>query len=125
MLINVQDKVLFEGLEFDENDPSSTVKKLKRMTWGGQALRILDDRLSASLSQIRLAKEALDYTIRQDEGQQDMELLQEYMTVLEGFGKRFSILSNVQFRVQQKMNHIIGLRDGVRITEFLLNVAEY
>jgi hypothetical protein len=49
----------------------------------------------------------------QDEGQQHIELLQEYTNVLEGFGKRFSILSNVQVRIQLKVEHITGLRDGV------------
>lgn len=82
------------------------------MIWGGQALRIFDDRLSASLSQIRNAKEALDHNIKQDEGQQHIELLQEYMTVLEGFEKHFSSLSNVQVRIQLKIKHVIGLRDG-------------
>ena len=53
---------MFEGLEWEVNDP---IDKLKRMIWGGQALRVLDDRLSASLSQIHNAKEALDHTIKQ------------------------------------------------------------
>jgi hypothetical protein len=83
------------------------------MIWGGQALRIFDDRLSASLSQIRNAKEALDHNIKQDEGQQHIKLVQEYMTILEGFEKHFSALSNVQVRIQLKIKHVIGLRDGV------------
>jgi hypothetical protein len=49
----------------------------------------------------------------QEEGQQHIELLQEYTNVLEGFGKRFGILSNVQVRIQLKIKHITGLRDGV------------
>lgn len=91
------------------------------MIWGGQALRIFDDRLSASLSQIRNAKEALDHNIKQDEGQQHLELLQEYMTVFEGFEKHFSNLSNVQIRIQLKINHVIGLRDGVSLYPRFLN----
>jgi hypothetical protein len=35
------------------------------MIWGGQALRVLDDKLSASLSQIQNAKEAMVHTIKQ------------------------------------------------------------
>jgi hypothetical protein len=83
------------------------------MIWGGQALRIFDDRLSASLSQIRNAKEALDNNIKQDEGQQHITLVREYMSILEGFDKHFSALSNVQVRIQLKIQHVIGLRDGV------------
>jgi len=122
---------LFEGLEWEDNDP---IDKLKRMIWGGQALRVLDDRLSASLSQIHNAKETLDHSIKQvhtahpevrirakglsslqEEGQQHIELLQEYTDVLERFGKRLSILSNVHVRIQLKIKHITGLRDGVSL----------
>jgi hypothetical protein len=49
----------------------------------------------------------------QDEGQQHVELLQEYASVLKEFRKRFSILSSVQVRIQLKVEHITGLRDGV------------
>ena len=41
--------------------------------------------------------------------------MQEYMNVLEGFEKRLSILSNVQVRIQLKIKHISGLRDGVSL----------
>jgi hypothetical protein len=95
------------------------------MIWGGQALRIFDDRLSAALSQIRNAKEALDHNIKQDEGQQHIELLQEYTTVLEGFEKHFSSLSNVQVRIQHKIKHVIGLRDGVSLCHCcIISVAQ-
>jgi hypothetical protein len=35
------------------------------MIWGGQALRVIDDKLSASLSQIQNAKEVMVRTIKQ------------------------------------------------------------
>jgi hypothetical protein len=105
--------VLFEGLEWDENNPDNTVDKLKRMGWGGQALRIFDERLSASLAQIHNAREALDHTIKQEYGQPHIDLLQEYLNVVEWFDKRFNILSNVEVRIQLKIKHITGLRDGV------------
>ena len=39
--------------------------KLKKMLWGLEALRVFDDRLSASLSQIQKAREAMERTIKQ------------------------------------------------------------
>jgi hypothetical protein len=39
--------------------------KLKKMLWGLEALRVFDDKLSSSLSQIQKAKETMDHTIQQ------------------------------------------------------------
>jgi hypothetical protein len=92
---------------------------LKRIIWAGLALRILDDRLSASLSQINNARVALDNNITQDEGQMHAELLQEYINIMESFDKRFSNLSNAQARIELRIKHITGLRDGVSILTFM------
>jgi hypothetical protein len=93
---------------------------LKRIIWAGLALRILDDRLSASLSQINNARVALDNNITQDEGQMHPELLQEYMNIMESFDKRFSNLSNAQARIELRIKHITGLRDGVSILALIV-----
>ena len=92
---------------------------MKRIIWAGLALRILDDRLSASLSQINNARVALDNNITQDEGQMHAELLQEYINIMESFDKRFSNLSNAQARIELRIKHITGLRDGVSILTFM------
>jgi hypothetical protein len=92
---------------------------LKRIIWAGLALRILDDRLSVSLSQINNARVALDNNITQDEGQMHAELLQEYINIMESFDKRFSNLSNAQARIELRIKHITGLRDGVSILTFM------
>jgi hypothetical protein len=57
-----QDRVLLQGLEWGS---SRAVDKLKKMLWGLEALRVFDDRLSASLSQIQKAREAMERTIKQ------------------------------------------------------------
>jgi hypothetical protein len=57
-----QDRVLLQGLEWGS---SKAVDKLKKMLWGLEALRVFDDRLSASLSQIQKAREAMERTIKQ------------------------------------------------------------
>ena len=93
---------------------------MKRIIWAGLALRILDDRLSASLSQINNARVALDNNITQDEGQMHPELLQEYMNIMESFDKRFSNLSNAQARIELRIKHITGLRDGVSILALIV-----
>lgn len=62
MLIFFQDRVLLQGLDWRS---SKAVDKLKKMLWGLEALRVFDDRLSASLSQIQKAREAMERTIKQ------------------------------------------------------------
>ena len=97
-----------------------SVENLKRIIWAGLSLRILDDRLSASLSQINNARVALDNNIKQDEGQMHPDLLQEYMNIMESFDKRFSNLSNAQARIELRIKHITGLRDGVSILALIV-----
>jgi hypothetical protein len=58
ILFNMQDRVLLQGLEWGS---SKAVDKLKKMLWGLEALRVFDDRLSASLSQIQKAREAMEH----------------------------------------------------------------
>ncbi len=80
------------------------------MLWGLEALRVFDDRLSASLSEIQKAKEAMERTIKQE---CDRAMLQEYNDVIEEFEKRYGMLSDVQVRTQLKIRQVTGLRDGV------------
>jgi hypothetical protein len=54
--------VLLEGLEWGT---SEAVDKLKKMLWGLEALRVFDDRLSASLTQIQKAQDAMERTVKQ------------------------------------------------------------
>jgi hypothetical protein len=54
--------VLLEGLEWGT---SEAVDKLKKMLWGLEALRVFDDRLSASLAQIQKAQDAMERTVKQ------------------------------------------------------------
>ena len=58
----LQERVLLEGLEWGT---SEAVDKLKKMLWGLEALRVFDDRLSASLAQIQKARESMERTIKQ------------------------------------------------------------
>ncbi len=53
---------MLEGLEWGTTE---AVDKLKKMLWGLEALRVFDDRLSASLAQIQKAREAMERTIKQ------------------------------------------------------------
>ena len=101
---------MFKGLQWNVNDSAD---KLKRIIWAGQGFRNLDDRLSVSLEQIHNAMETINHSIKQEQPPQHVELLNEYMNILEGFQKRVSNLSNVQVRIQLKIKHIINLRDGV------------
>jgi len=78
-----------------------------------EALRVFDDRLSAALSQIQKARDAMERTIKQGSGELHVDLVQEYLNVLEEFEKRFGMLSDVQIRTQLKISQVTGLRDGI------------
>ncbi|KAH7407184.1 hypothetical protein BKA64DRAFT_666015 [Cadophora sp. MPI-SDFR-AT-0126] len=110
VIVGLGEKVLLEGLEWGTNE---AVNRLKKMLWGLEALRVFNDRLSASLSQIKKAQEAMDRTIKQEAGQQHVDLLQEYNNIIEEFEKRYGMLSDVQIRTQLKISQVTGLRDGI------------
>lgn len=59
-----QDRTLLEGLEQWFNTEQS-INKLKKMLWGWEALRVFNDKLSSSLSQIQRAQEAMEHVIKQ------------------------------------------------------------
>jgi hypothetical protein len=61
----------------------------------------------------------LDNNIKQDEGRMHPDLLQEYINIMESFDKRFSNLSNAQARIELRIKHITGLRDGVSALAFI------
>ncbi|CZT10086.1 uncharacterized protein RCO7_03218 [Rhynchosporium graminicola] len=110
IIVGLGEKVLLEGLEWGT---SEAVNRLKKMLWGLEALRVFNDRLSASLSQIQKAQEAMERTVKQEAGQQHVDLLQEYNNVIEEFDKRYGMLSDVQIRTQLKISQVTGLRDGI------------
>lgn len=110
VIVGLGEKVLLEGLEWGT---SEAVTKLKKMLWGLEALRVFDDRLSASISQIQKAQEAMERTIKQEAGQPHVDLLQEYNNVVEEFEKRFGMLNDVRIRTQLKIRQVTGLRDGI------------
>ncbi|KAH9217918.1 hypothetical protein DL95DRAFT_89415 [Leptodontidium sp. 2 PMI_412] len=62
IIVGLGEKVLLEGLEWGT---SEAVNRLKKMLWGLEALRVFNDRLSASLSQIQKAQEAMERTVKQ------------------------------------------------------------
>jgi hypothetical protein len=51
--------------------------------------------------------------VTQGSGELHVDLLQEYLNVLEEFEKRCGMLSDVQIRTQLKIRQVTGLRDGV------------
>lgn len=110
VIVGLGERVLLEGLEWGTTE---AVDKLKKMLWGLEALRVFDDRLSASLAQIQKAREAMERTIKQEAGQQHVDLLEAYNNVIEEFEKRYGMLSDVQIRTQLKIRQVTGLRDGI------------
>lgn len=110
VIVGLGDKVLLEGLEWGTDE---AVDRLKKLLWGLEALRVFNDRLSASLAQVQKAQEAMERTIKQEAGQQHVDLLQEYNNVIEEFEKRYGMLSDVHITTQLKISQITGLRDGI------------
>jgi hypothetical protein len=54
----------------------------------------------------------------QGSGEIHVDLLQEYVNILEEFEKRYGMLFEVQIRTQLKIRQVTGLRDGVRTPPF-------
>lgn len=109
-----QDRTLLEGLE-DWWGTVEAINKLKKMLWGWEALRVFNDKLSSSLSQIQRAQEAMEHVIKHDVIQQHVDLIQEYNNVMDEFKKRHGMLVDVHDSTQLKIKQVTGLRDGVRL----------
>ncbi|KAK0666027.1 hypothetical protein QBC41DRAFT_157065 [Cercophora samala] len=111
-IIEIRDRTLFEGPE-DWWGTAEAINKLKKMLWGWDALRIFNDKLSASLTQIQRAHDAMDNHIKQEALHQDAELIQEASTVVDEFRKRHGLLVDVHDKMQLKIKQVTGLRDGI------------
>ncbi|KAK4465126.1 hypothetical protein QBC42DRAFT_26114 [Cladorrhinum samala] len=120
-VMGIGNKTLLEGLE-DWWGTSEAVNKLKKMLWGWEALRVFNDKLSSSLSQIQRAQDVMERYVRQHALQQDADLIQETNNVLDDFKKRYGRLTDVHDRTQLKIKQVTGLRDGIStITNVLDN----
>ncbi|KAK0722603.1 hypothetical protein B0T26DRAFT_643204 [Lasiosphaeria miniovina] len=111
-IMEIGDRTLLEGLE-DWWGTTEAINKLKKMLWGWEALRVFNDKLSSSLSQIDRAHEAMEHTIKQDATNQHADLIQEYNGVVDEFKKRYGMLMDVHDKTQLKIKQVTGLRDGI------------
>jgi len=112
-IMGIGDRTLLEGLE-DWWGTVEAINKLKKMLWGWEALRVFNDKLSSSLSQIQRAQEAMENVIKHDASQQNIDLIQEYnSTVIDEFKKRHGMLVDVAEKTQLKIKQVTGLRDGI------------
>ncbi|KAK4183825.1 hypothetical protein QBC35DRAFT_83621 [Podospora australis] len=111
-IMEIGDRTLLEGLE-DWWGTAEAINKLKKMLWGWEALRVFNDKLSASISRIQRAQDTMEHIIRQEAAQQDAELIQESSVVLDEFKKRYAMLLDVQDKTQLKIKQVTGLRDGI------------
>ncbi|KAK0744618.1 hypothetical protein B0T21DRAFT_282031, partial [Apiosordaria backusii] len=107
-IIEIRNRTLVEGLE-DWWGTAEAINKLKKMLWGWDALRIFNDKLSTSLSQIQRAHDVMENVIKQVYA----ELVQEANTVLDEFRKRHGMLIDVHDKTQLKIKQVTGLRDGI------------
>ena len=57
-------------------------------------------------------------------GELHIDLLQEYLNILEEFEKRYGMLSDVQIMTQLKIRQVTGLRDGVSILQLPRSASE-
>ncbi|KAK4161191.1 hypothetical protein QBC43DRAFT_292255 [Cladorrhinum sp. PSN259] len=120
-IMDIGDKTLLEGLE-DWWGTAEAVNKLKKMLWGWEALRVFNDKLASSSSQIQRAQDTMERTIRQYAVQHDADLIQETNNILDEFKKRYGMLVDVHDRTQLKIKQVTGLRDGIStITNVLDN----
>ncbi|KAK4205403.1 hypothetical protein QBC40DRAFT_302701 [Triangularia verruculosa] len=111
-IIEIRNRTLIDGPE-DWWGTAEAITKLKKMLWGWDALRIFNDKLSASLTQIQRAYDTTENHIKQDALHQEAELVQASNAVLDEFRKRLGMLVEVHDKIQLKIKQVTGLRDGI------------
>ncbi|KAH9205317.1 hypothetical protein DL95DRAFT_491699 [Leptodontidium sp. 2 PMI_412] len=91
---------------------SEAVDKLKKMLWGLEALRVFDDRLSASLSQIQKAQEAMERTVKQIfVAASVVELVVVISSVLNSHSRRCFSAVVGEAEVKRVCDWVVGRRD--------------
>ncbi|KAK3350290.1 hypothetical protein B0T25DRAFT_457435, partial [Lasiosphaeria hispida] len=114
-IMGIGDRTLLEGLE-DWWGTVEAINKLKKMLWGWEALRVFNDKLSSSLSQIQRAQAAMEHVIKHVRlctDTQNVDLIQEYNIIIDEFKKRHGMLVDVAEKTQLKIKQVTGLRDGI------------
>ncbi|KAK0735987.1 hypothetical protein B0T21DRAFT_383668 [Apiosordaria backusii] len=110
--IEIRNRTLIDGPE-DWWGTAEAITKLKKILWGWDALRIFNDKLSASLTQIQRAHDTMENLIKQEALHQEAELVQASNTVLDEFRKRHGMLTEIHDKIQLKIKQVTGLRDGI------------
>ena len=93
--------------------PIDAVDRLRSMMWGLESLRMLEDRVSASLKSINEARTILLESTNKEHGERHPALQQEFDRANEEFDKRREQLVILQGSFELKIRQMTGLRDGL------------
>ncbi|KAM7194686.1 hypothetical protein V8F20_007878 [Naviculisporaceae sp. PSN 640] len=111
LIMEMEPLVLLRGMAWSKSDVA--LKKLKRMLWGLEALRIFSDKLGQAMSEIARAKAKVDtwVLVGHDVRHPDME--RERQRVFEEFEKRRERLEYAHGNIKQRIEQGGRLREGI------------
>lgn len=111
LIMEMEPLVLLKGMAWSKSDVA--LKKLKRMLWGFEALRIFCDKLARAMSEIVRAKAKVDTWILVGHDLRHRDMEQERQRVFEEFEKRRERLEYAHGNIKQRIEQGSKLREGI------------
>ncbi|KAK4445501.1 hypothetical protein QBC34DRAFT_472436 [Podospora aff. communis PSN243] len=103
--------VLLEGMAWSKSDVA--LKKLKRMLWGLEALRIFSDKLGRAIGEVKRARAKLATWLMVGYNLRHPDMEREKQHLVEDFDKREDRLRNAHASIQQRIEQGNRLREGI------------
>ena len=103
-------RVFLQGYDWEADD---AVDRLRSMMWGLESLRMLDERISASVKSVDKARTDLLEGMKKERAPRHPVLQLEFDRVLERFDKQREQLVILHDSFELKIRQVTGLRDGL------------
>jgi hypothetical protein len=103
--------VLLNGMPWSKSDVA--LKKLKRMLWGLEALRIFSDKLERAIGEITHAHQKMRTSLLVGHDIRHRDMTRECERVVEDFERRRDRLGNAYSSIQQRIEQGSKLREGI------------
>ncbi|KAH8648735.1 hypothetical protein BGZ60DRAFT_390281 [Tricladium varicosporioides] len=110
-IMGLNPKVLLKGIEWHKSDVA--LRRLKKMLWGLEALRVFDDKLKQALLKIGDGKAAMDDVLVKVSELRHKDMKMECEKIREEYTKRFSRLENAHSSIRERIEHSSRLREGI------------
>lgn len=103
--------ILLRGMAWSKSDVA--LKKLKRMLWGLEALRIFSDKLARAINEVTRARDKMATWLMVGYNLRHSDMEREKQRVVEEFDKRRDRLRNAHASIQQRIEQGSRLREGI------------